>query len=193
MAIDLIDLGTAPNDGTGDSLRDGGNKINKNFGEVENYTGWGDYADTVYTSVAPFAVSTSILDLPNNKGTVVESEKPADVTTFYDGTAITGQNGDGLLVTIDFIAKPTSPSTTFVEVWIDITGGTGTPTNLANLYKRIVSFPKGNGVERPINFTFGGYTLGTWETNGGIVKIVANGTCDVYDIRYVITRTHKAR
>ena len=80
----------------------------------------------------------------------------------------------------------------YIEIWFDITGGTETPTALANLYKRIISFPKGNGIERPVNFTVSGYTLNTWETNGAVVKIRANGTCDIYDIRYVITRMHKA-
>lgn len=36
--------------------------------------------------------------------------------------------------------------------------------------------------------------LATWEANGAVVKIISNdGTSDVYDIRYVIKRTHKAR
>jgi len=160
---------------------------------VDNQTGWGDYVDDEFDSISPFSISTTPLSLPNNKATVIETQKPDDVTTFYDGTVITGRNGDGILVTIDFIAKPTSPGTTFIEIWLDITGGAGTPVNLANLYKRIISFPKGNGIERPINFTFSGYTLGTWEANGAVIKVVADNTLDIYNIRYVITRTHKAK
>ena len=188
-----INYGTTPGDGTGDPLFNSFENIDNNFIEAYNFTGWGDYVDNAYTSVSPFLLSTTPLNLPNNKASVLEDQLPTDVTTFYDGTVITGRAGDGILVTIDFLAKPTSPATTYVEVWIDITGGTGTPANLANLYKRIVTFPKGNGVERPINFTFGGYTYPTWQANGGVVKVVANGSCEIYDIRYVITRTHKAR
>ena len=193
MALLDILVGTEPNDGTGDDLRTGAQKVNTNNSTIENYTGWGDYVDTVYTEGSPLALSTTTLDLPNNKGTIIETQKPSDFTTFYDGTVITGRNGDGIAVTIDFTAKPTNVAATFVEVWLDITGGTGTPTNLANLYKRIVTFPKGTGVGRPISFTFAGYTLGTWQANGAVVKVVSDGNCDIYNVRYVITRTHKAR
>ena len=35
MAIEDINIGTTPNDGTGDSLRVAGQKINDNFAELE--------------------------------------------------------------------------------------------------------------------------------------------------------------
>lgn len=161
---------------------------------IAGRTGWGQYQDNQYTSGAPFslAANTDVL-LPNNGLSSIETQKPTDVTTFYDGTVITGRNGDGILIKIEFTALPTSANTTYIEVWFDITGGTGTPANLANLYKRIISFPKGSGVERPINFTVCGYTLDTWEANGAEIYVRANGTANLYDIRYVITRTHKAQ
>jgi len=161
--------------------------------KITSTSGWADYVDTEYSSVAPFSLLADTDSLvPNNAGTVVDTQKPYDVTTFYDGSVITGRNGDAISITVDLTALPTSASTTYIEIWFDITGGTETPTALANLYKRIISFPKGNGIERPVNFTVSGYTLNTWETNGAVVKIRANGTCDIYDIRYVITRMHKA-
>lgn len=161
---------------------------------VNGVTGWADYADTVYTSGSPLSLAAATdTTLPNNAGTTVDSQKPDDVTSFYDGTVITGRNGDGIAITVEFNITPTNANTTYVEVWFDITGGTGTPTNLANLYKRIITFPKGNGVERPVNFTINGYTLGTWEANGAVVKVRADNTADIYDIRYVVTRTHKAK
>jgi len=47
MARQEIDLGTVAGDGTGDTLRDAGGKINDNFNEVYNYTnGFIDYNDT---------------------------------------------------------------------------------------------------------------------------------------------------
>jgi len=151
-------------------------------------TGWGDYVDTAYTSGSPFLVlANTDTALPNNKGTAIETQKPTDVTTFYDGSVITGRNGDAILATIDCTLLPTDVATTFVEVWFDI-GGTIGP-----LYRRIISFPKGTGIERPLNYTVAAYTLGTWQTNGATVKIRANGSLSVYGIRYVITRTHKAR
>jgi len=149
--------------------------------------GWADYADTQYTAGTPFLVlpNTDTI-LPNDGLAGPKSQAPLGVEFYKDGK-ITGRNGDGLAITVDFQAVPTDASTTYVEVWIDI----GAP--VGQLYRRIVSFPKGQGQVRSVNFTVVGYTLGTWEQNGGTVYIRANGNLSVYDIRYVFTRTHKAR
>lgn len=149
-------------------------------------SGWGQYQDTQYTSGSPFSVAAATdTVLPNNAGAVIESQKPADVTTFYNGSVITGRAGDGILISIDCKLLPTNAGTTTAEFWFDIGGAVG------ELYRRIVTFPKGAGVERPLNFSVSGYTLDTWEANGATVYVRSNNTMDVYDIRYVITRTHK--
>ena len=168
--------------------------FNSMFAEIFGRTGFADYVDTQYTSVSPFPVIGGIDTLlPNNAGSIYDTEKPTDITTFYDGTAITGRDGDGLMFTFEFIAVPTNVGTTEIEIWIDITGGTGTPTNLANLYRRLETFDKGIGVEKTITYTIAGYTRNTWEANGGVVKVRTNGTCDIFGVRYVLHRTHKAR
>jgi len=150
-------------------------------------TGWGAYDDTQYTDLSPLSlVADTDTVLPNNAGNTIETQKPGDVAAFYDGSVITGRDGDGLLITVDFVATPTSPSATALEVWVDIGGSVG------ELYRRIVTFPKGTGVERPINFSTSAYTLNTWETNGATVYVRANGPVDIHSIRYVLTRTHKA-
>jgi hypothetical protein len=152
-----------------------------------NDTGWGSYVDTAYTSIAPFAVSANTDTLlPNNKGTVIETQKPADVSTFYTGSVIAGRDGDGMLITLDMKVVPTNAGTETVEIWFDIGGGIG------ELYRRILTFPKGNGVIRPVDYSVAVYTAATWQTNGASVYIRANNTIDVYDITYLITRTHKA-
>ena len=161
---------------------------------IAGRTGWAQYQDQQYIEATPFSlIANSDVLLPNDGLISLETQKPTDVTSFYNGTKITGRNGDGILITVEFTAIPTSASTTYIEVWFDITGGTGTPASLANLYRRIISFPKGNGIARLVNFTVSGYTLNTWEANGAEVKVRANGTANLYDIRYVITRTHKAQ
>lgn len=157
-------------------------------GLASRATGWAEYRDTQYTTGAAFAVVADIdTDLPNNAGAVIDSQKPIDITSFYTGGVITGRNGDGLLVTIDFKARPTNVSTTDMEIWLDIGGG------IPPIYRRLITFPKGNGVERSVALTSGAYTLNTWEANGATVKVRANGPVDIYDIRYVLSRTHKAR
>jgi hypothetical protein len=170
------------------------NAFNAMFIDLYGWSGWADYTDTVYTSASPLALVAGVATfLPNDKGTTLEGQKPTDVATFYDGTYILGRDGDGIAVTVNFTARPSVTATDEVSVWVDITAGTGTPTRFANLFKNITSFKQGVGVERPISLTFSGYTAATWEANGGRLKIQSNGACDVYDISYTITRTHKAR
>ena len=167
--------------------------LNSMFSEVYNFSGWGYYGDTQYTSGSPLAIlADTDTIIPNNKATVIETEKPSDITTFYDGTVVTGRSGDDIIISVDFAVTPTNAGTDFIEVWFDITGGTGTPAPLANLYRRIFSFPKGSGAERRISFSHSGYTLGTWETNGAVLYVKANNTANIYDIAYIIKRTHKA-
>ncbi len=46
-------------------------------------SGWGNYQDTQYTDVAPFTLASNIdTVLPNNKGSVIETQLPVDVATF---------------------------------------------------------------------------------------------------------------
>ena len=54
MAKQLVGLGSTANDGTGDSLRVGGDKINDNFNEI--YTTFGDGS-----TLTPFTSGTSTL------------------------------------------------------------------------------------------------------------------------------------
>lgn len=158
------------------------------FTELYNETGWAQYSDNQYTSGSPFALlaDTDTL-MPNNAGSVINGQIPLDITSYYSDGVITGNNGDSVLITVDLVAVPTNVGTTTIEVWFDIGGSIG------ELYRRTVSFPKGVGVSRPISFTVSAYQLDTWELNGASVWARANGTCDLYDIRYIITRTHSAK
>ena len=151
-------------------------------------SGWGAYDDTAYTSGSPFSVSAATDTLlPNNRGGVIETQKPTDVTTFYSGSVINGQDGDTMSITLDMKVVPTSAGTETVEIWFDIGGTVG------ELYRRILTFPKGNGIIRPISYSVSVYSLDTWAANGATVYIRGNNTLDVYDIRYIVSRTHKAR
>ena len=168
--------------------------LNSMFTEVYGRTGWADYSDGLYTQASPLALVADVATfLPNDKAITLESQKPTDIATFYDGTKIIGRDGDGIAVTVNFTAVPTVTASDEVLVWVDITAGTGTPAKLANIFKNITSFKQGVGIERPISLTFSGYTASTWETNGGRLKIQSNGACNIYGISYTITRTHKAR
>jgi hypothetical protein len=156
--------------------------------QIIKSTGWGTYVDTDYPdSGTPFSVSANTdTALPNNKGTVIETQKPEDVTTFYDGTVITGRSGDNLDVMIYFKAVPSAVDQ-WLDMWIYI-GGT-----IGELYRQTFTFPKGSGVERGVLYALpSAYTLDTWEANGGTVYIRSNHSIDIYGINYNLDRSHKS-
>lgn len=159
------------------------------------YTGWGDYVDTQYVDLSPWNPSVGTWnDVPNNAGVKNETQIPIDVSTFYDPVSgkILGRNGDGVSITIEFIARPTTLATTFVEVAFFIGGGLGTLGD-GRIYQRTISFPRGRGVIKPESFNVDTYMLGTWQANGAILQVNPSAAVDIFKIRYVITRTHKAR
>lgn len=191
MAKETINVGTIPNDGTGDPLRDAMIKSNNNFNEIYDFTGWAVYNDTQYTTGSPFLVTAGAPSqaLPNNALSKIETQLPTDVTTFYDGTVITGRNGDGIMIMMEFQCRPTTNSSDVrLKTSIDIGGLIG------EIYPFEFNLGKGIGVEHFFLKSTLAYTLDTWESNGGTVMIEAfNSNIEVYNIRYLITRTHKAR
>lgn len=156
-----------------------------------DYTGWADYTDGTYTSASPLSLTAgNKITLPNDAATVRDAQIPIDITEFYDvaNQVITGRNGDGININIMFKARPTTNSlTNRITVAIDIGGAVG------EIYIRDFLLSKGQNVEHYYVSSFNAYTLNTWEANGGAVKISSTADAEVYDIRYVITRTHKAR
>ncbi|WP_397301621.1 hypothetical protein [Nonlabens ulvanivorans] len=164
--------------------------------DANDYTGWADYSDNLYTSASPFIIGNSSANtspnrvtLPNNAASGQTAQTPIDIPTFYDASTqtITGRNGDGINIVIEFKARPNTTSESRITVSIDLGGAVG------EIYTRDFVLSKGNNIEHFYLSSFNAYTLGTWEANGGTVKISATDSTDIYDIRYVITRTHRAR
>lgn len=152
-------------------------------------TGWGSYADTQYTTESPFILDASVdTVLPNNAGSVIDSQKPSDIDTFYDSVnqKITGRTGDNLDILLYFKATP-SASNQWLDIWIDIGGSIG------ELYRQTFSFPKGADSERGIVYSLPSpYTLDTWEENGGSVFVTSNAPLSIHSIVYNFDRSHKA-
>ena len=73
MAFQSLEIGTAANDGTGDTLRAGGDKINDNFSEIYTLLGTG----TALTSGISATATVVSLSSPTVTG----------VASFADGTA----------------------------------------------------------------------------------------------------------
>lgn len=161
----------------------------------ESFSGWADYGDTQYTSGSPWLPTVATWNnVPNNAGASLEAELPIDVSEFYDSATgkITGRNGDGLSLTVECVVTPTTAAATYLDMAFFIGGGLG-PLGDGRIYQRTLSFPKGQGVARVHSFNVDGYTLGTWQANGAIFQMNPTATIEVYAIRYVLTRTHKAR
>jgi len=59
MAQQGLNLGSAPNDGTGEGLRDGGVKIEANFTELYDERGWGYYQDAESSPATQSITSTA--------------------------------------------------------------------------------------------------------------------------------------
>jgi hypothetical protein len=155
-------------------------------------TGWAQYKDTAYTSGSPLTVTQgSTVTLANNAGSTITSHLPSGVTAFYDGTTnkITPENsGDFYEVRIDFNAW-TDNNNGLAVVKLDIGGSMGV------ILQRLVNFPRGTGSGnvRSYSTTTGIYTLDTFLANGGTLQIESiTGTTTIYDINFVINRTHKA-
>lgn len=157
---------------------------------IDNSTGWGAYSDTQYTEQNPLILSAGVqVNLPNNAFNKLETQLPTDISTFYDGTVITGRFGDGLNITLSFAVKPITTQVTRITTVPDIGGAIGEIED----YKHDEVFDKGNGVEQRYLKAYDAYTYDTWEANGATMKIEASHNCHIYNIRYLLTRTHKAR
>ena len=111
MAKQTVNIGSAPNDGTGDNLRDGATKINDNFTEVYNYTnGFIDYNDTT-GSIS--LVSDTWTTIPNDGQGAFSNDtyKPQgvnDLMDVSDGSIDPTQLtlGDTILIRNDFKINP---------------------------------------------------------------------------------------
>lgn len=160
-------------------------------------TGWGKYTDSQYSSESPFSITADTNTIvPNNSSSVNESQLPTDIATFtevidsatsgltYEYSKILGSENDSLSIDIDLKAIPTDVSATYVELWFN--DGSGQEN------KHIFTFPKGMGEVRHINFSVCVIISNDWDTNGGTLYARSNGSCDIYDVSWSVSRNHKA-
>jgi len=159
---------------------------------VDNKTGWAVYQDTAYTIGSPFSILTGVTStLPNNAGTVINTQIPTGVTSYYNSATnkITpANNGDYYTTTIRFKATTTAPTAGYFDFGIDIGGALGVQ------FKETKIFAKGAGIEHNFSIVVPMYSGATFIANGGLVKITSgNGNMAVYDINYHVDLVHKAK
>ena len=83
MALQTLNIGTAANDGTGDNLRVGGDKINDNFSEI--YTAFGNGSSL--SSLAVTALNSPTANELVTVGTTT-TELDAETNLTFDGTTL---------------------------------------------------------------------------------------------------------
>lgn len=120
MSKQIINIGTANNAGDGDELRSAFDKTNDNFtdlyeqvNELNEQSGHASYADTLYPDNVTFFTVSANTDtiLPNNAGTIYDSEKPSGVDSFYYSGSLELSNITGAFVLDEVITGGTSGKT----------------------------------------------------------------------------------
>ena len=149
-------------------------------------TGWALYSDTQYTESSPLVINQGVTaQLANNAGSVIDTYLPQGIDAFYEDGKIKGhQEGDSFEWSIRFKVKSSIANGAFA-VKVDIGGDLGI---ILEDTRRLV---RGSNSENFFNISFTGYTLDTFLANGGTVKFESiSGDSSVYDISFLIVRTH---
>lgn len=173
-----------------DETTGGGTQGSAILAEINGFTGWSNHNDNTYTEGSPFQPAADEWTAFDSADyTSLETQLPTDVTELFDkvNSLILGRNGDGINITIELTAKPTTANATYLDTAIDIGGGVG------RIYPRTLTFPKGQNVARTVSYSFNAYTLDTWEANGGAIVFNPTAAIDIYGLRVILTRQHKAR
>lgn len=156
--------------------------------EKSSLSGWAVYADTQYTTGAPYTLTqvAGKVSLPNNGLNSIETHLPLGMTSFYENGKIVGVNGNAYVITIEFGVRPTSAvQSPRISTAIDIGGAVG------EIYPRDFTMSKGSGQDHYFLSSFVYYTLDTWEQNGGTFKVQAIGSdVEIFNIRYIISTQH---
>jgi len=158
------------------------------FDTLQKLTGWAQYTDGQYTSGSPLNVAAGdTATLFNNAASTITSDLPIGTDSLWnrtDSTIIGKYVGDAYTIRIDFTAESSSNDGYF-DLGIDI-GGT---QNF--ILQDTYLFPKGQNAPHKYSVTHSIYTLDTFIANGGKIKIIGGvGTTEIYDVNFVITRTH---
>lgn len=158
----------------------------------QEMTGWAQYGDTEYEELSSFVVNAGDnLPLPNNAGLVLSSQIPVATDPLYSGVSgkITpDKEGDAYLLRIGF-KRFTTSNTGYGEITLDI--GQATP-----ILTIPVNFPRGSGSNNTSSFVVTEliFSGSDFVTNGGqLFYESVRGNTSIYDIRYLISRIHKAR
>lgn len=166
MGQQTVGIGTIGNDGTGDSLRVAGEKINENFTELYQQKGWGYYADSLTTPTITVGTSYTQITIDKTGTLTNEDYLPIEIRgmgSLWDSNKITpisvGDDYDGRL-DIEVTNKTGSPA--HIEIILDISGGTAGTNKLFTGYIQTSS-----STPYSQNLLIDFFSLSTFITNGG--------------------------
>lgn len=94
MARQTIDIGSAPNDGTGDSIRSAFDKCNDNFLELYGRGAAGNNFDFNENTITSTNTNGDIVLDPNGTGSVVVSANHLNISTTKTPSSSVGAAGD---------------------------------------------------------------------------------------------------
>lgn len=194
MARQTINIGTVANDGTGDGIRTGGDKINDNFAELYDVLGWGYYQDAE-TSPATQTINTtpSKLQIDGASASSDSNYLPREIrgtaelwdTTNDKITPIKIGDGYDIRVSIEITGKTGSPNE--ITLQLDIGGG-ASPTIVISEISQSVA----KTAPFILSFALPIFSLATFLSNGGQIFLSTDtGTVTVASRNILIKRDFK--
>jgi hypothetical protein len=135
MAKVLINRGSVPNDGTGDNLRAGANKVNLNF-------------DEIYTAIGDGTTLAANIKVKDDTSTVATINAKGETLGILGGTGI-GSTVSGSNVTLAIDATVVTDSSTNTLTNKTISGASNTLSNIGNssLSNSAVTFSDGSATD----------------------------------------------
>src|SRR6056300_843657 len=116
MAKLTINRGSVANDGTGDNLRDGANKVNLNF-------------DEIYTAIGDGSTVNGTIKVADDSSTVMTLSANGETIRLLGGTGITSTiSGNDLTLAVDGTVLSSTAVSTLTNKSIDLTDNTITGT-----------------------------------------------------------------
>ena len=190
MAKQDINLGAAPNDGTGTDLRSGGDIINDNFTELYGVAGWGHYQDDRSSADPVFNTTPSKLTINglNANGSTDflprEIRGSGELWDVVDNKMTPINIGDSYTTRIDFKVEIESGNPTDIILQLDI-GGLAAPSTVI-VEKHIAA---GKVVPYSIAIATPMYVGQLFKDNGAALFIsVDSGTITIGDRAVFISR-----
>jgi len=187
----LLDLGTTPNDGTGTTIRVGGDMINDNFTELYSVGGWAYYQDGLSTPTITVTTSFTQITIDKLGASTNEDYLPYEIRgtgTLWASDKITPVNvGDDYDGRMDIQVTARTGSPTYIEFIIDISGSTpDTNRVFTGFMLSTNATPYRQNI--PIDF----FTLATFIANGGKVYArVDTGTITIGSRAIKLSRKYR--